>query len=58
MGNFLGREPVLTATAISAGLGLLLAFGLDFSGEQVAAIMALVYAVLGWLVRGRVEPAT
>ncbi len=54
--TFLGREPVLTATVISSVLGLFIAFGLGFTGEQVAAIMVAVYALLGWIVRRKVSP--
>ncbi len=54
--TFLGREPVLTATVISALLGLFISFGLGFTGEQTAAIMVATYAVLGWIVRRKVTP--
>ena len=41
-----GRNPVLISTAIMALVALGVAFGLDWSGEQVASIEVAVGAVL------------
>lgn len=51
-----GREPVLVLAVVQAVLGLLVAFGFDVSGEQVAAIMAVSAAILGFVARSRVTP--
>lgn len=50
------REPALIAGLIQAVLGLLLAFGVNLSQEQVGAIMAVTAAVLALVVRSRVTP--
>lgn len=50
------REPALIAGLIQAVLGLLLAFGVDLSQEQVGAVMAVTAAVLALVVRARVTP--
>jgi uncharacterized membrane protein len=52
-----GREPVLILAVVQAVLGLLVAFGFNLSGEQVAAVMAVTAAVLGFVARSRVSPA-
>lgn len=54
------NEPVLTAATglVTAGIGLLAAFGVDFTAEQTAAVggfVAAVYAV-ALLVRSKVTP--
>lgn len=49
-------EPVLIAGVVQAILGLLLAFGVHLSQEQVGSIMACTGAVLALVVRGRVAP--
>ena len=53
-------EPVLVATTgfVTAGLGLLVAFGVDFTTTQTTAIGAFVVAVYGVaaLVRSHVTP--
>lgn len=54
--NKVQSEPVLVTGAVQALLGLLLAFGVDLSQEQVGAIMACTAALLALLVRGRVTP--
>jgi uncharacterized protein (DUF697 family) len=50
------REPVLTMVLVQAVLLAVTAFGLDLSGEQVAAIQAVVAGVLGVVVRQSVTP--
>lgn len=50
------KEPALIAGLIQAVLGLLLAFGVQLSQEQVGAVMAVTAAVLALVVRSRVTP--
>jgi hypothetical protein len=50
------NEPALIAGLVQAVLGLLLAFGLKLSIEQVGAIMAVTAAVLAFVVRSVVTP--
>ena len=52
------REPVRAASVVSAGLAILVAFGLDLSAEQVGAISAFVSIVLGGQARAKVTPVT
>lgn len=56
----MSTEPVRTAVValVGAGLALLVAFGVDFTVEQTAAILAFVAAAfgVGELVRARVTP--
>jgi hypothetical protein len=52
----LNREPVLIQEVIHAGVALGVAFGLNFTGEQVALIMVFTAAVLGAITRQRVTP--
>ena len=49
-------EPVLVTGAVQAILGLLLAFGVKLSQEQVGAILAATAALLALLLRGKVTP--
>jgi hypothetical protein len=50
--NLLGdREPVMVAAAIRAVIMCAVAFGLNWSGEQVAAVMLMVEAVLAVVTR-------
>jgi hypothetical protein len=50
------NEPVLVTGFVQAVLGLLLAFGLDLTNEQVGAVLALTAAVLAFVARKRVTP--
>ena len=50
------REPALLSGLVSAAIALAVAFGLDLSGEQTGAIMAVTAAVLAILVRSQVTP--
>lgn len=56
----MSNEPVLTAITalVVAAFGVLVAFGVDFTPEQVAASVAFVAAVygVGVLVRSKVTP--
>lgn len=51
-----GREPVLVLAVVQAALALVIAFGLDLTGEQVAGIVAVSAAVLGFVARQKVTP--
>jgi ABC-type transporter Mla maintaining outer membrane lipid asymmetry permease subunit MlaE len=50
------NEPVLVTALVSAILGLLIAFGLDLSDEQVGSIMALTGTLLAFVARRKVKP--
>jgi hypothetical protein len=50
------REPVLFLSTIQTAVALFVAFGLDFTAEQVGAITAVAAAVLGLIARGKVTP--
>jgi hypothetical protein len=53
------NEPAVVITIIEAGIALGLAFGLQLTGEQVAAIMAFVVALGGLFIRSQAYgPAT
>lgn len=54
--GILDREPVLFFGVVQACLACATAFGLDLSGEQVAAVEMLVVAVASFAVRRRVTP--
>jgi hypothetical protein len=49
-------EPALVAGLVQAVLTLVVAFGLDLSTEQVAAILTVTGAVLALVVRSQVTP--
>jgi hypothetical protein len=55
-GNIFGREPALVLAAVQAGLALLVGFGLNLDGQQVALIMGFAAAVVSLIVRRRVAP--
>ena len=50
------NEPVLTLALIQAGIAMAVGFGLAWSGEQVALVVAFTAAVLGWVARSKVTP--
>lgn len=50
------REPAMIAALVQAGLALAVAFGLDLSAEQIAALVAVSAAVFGLLTRQVVTP--
>lgn len=56
------NEPVLTGITalVTSTIGLLVAFGLDFTDEQTGAVVAFVAAAygIGALVRQLVTPTT
>ena len=49
-------EPALVTGLVSAVIALGVAFGLELSGEQTGAIMALVVAALAFVTRSQVTP--
>lgn len=51
-----GREPVAIAAAIRAVILLIVAFGVQWSAEQIAAIMLAVEAILAVITRQSVTP--
>jgi len=55
-GNMIKNEPVLITGLVQAVLGLLLAFGVSLSDEQVGSIMAITAVVLAILARMFVTP--
>ena len=50
------EEPVLTVSLFRAGVTMLVGFGLGWTGEQVALMVAFVEAVTAWLARRAVTP--
>jgi hypothetical protein len=54
--DILRSEPVLLLALVQATLGMLVGFGLGWTGEQVALVTAFAAAVLGVIARQRVTP--
>lgn len=50
------REPALILAAVQAVIALVVSFGLDLTGEQVGALVAVTAAVLGVITRQKVTP--
>lgn len=50
------REPALVTGIVGALIALGVAFGLDLTGEQIGAIMAVTTAVLALVTRAQVTP--
>ena len=50
------REPALVTGLVAATIALGVSFGLELSGEQTGAIMALVVAILAFVTRQQVTP--
>lgn len=50
------REPVRTQGVVQAFVALLTAFGLQWSAEQVGAVMAFTAVLLAWVTREMVTP--
>ena len=50
------REPALVLATVGAIISLAVGFGLNWTGEQVALVMAAVQAFLGLVVRQKVTP--
>ncbi len=56
--SILNTEPAVVVAFVTALLGLGAAFGLNLSSEQIAAIMAVITILAGFLVRHKVTPVT
>jgi hypothetical protein len=54
--DLIRREPVLVKELVEKGIALSVAFGLGLRGDQVAALMAVVGALLSVLARSQVTP--
>ncbi|MFO7531020.1 MAG: hypothetical protein R6W93_01075 [Candidatus Limnocylindrales bacterium] len=52
------EEPVLTVGLCRAAVTMLVGFGLGWSGEQVALMVAFIEAVTAWVARREVTPMT
>lgn len=50
------EEPVLTVGLFRAAVTMLVGFGLGWSGEQVALMVAFIEAVTAWVARREVTP--
>jgi hypothetical protein len=50
------EEPVLTVGLFRAAVTVLVGFGLGWSGEQVALMVAFIEAVTAWVARRQVTP--
>ena len=50
------EEPVLTVSLFRAAVTMLVGFGLGWSGEQVALMVAFIEAVTAWVARRQVTP--
>ena len=50
------REPALVSGLVSAVIALAVSFGLDWTAEQVGAVMAVVVAILAVVTRQQVTP--
>jgi hypothetical protein len=50
------EEPLLTVGLFRAAVTMLVGFGLGWSGEQVALLVAFVEAVTAWIARRQVTP--
>ena len=54
--DMLQHEPVLTLAVVQSAAAMLVGFGLEWSGEQVALFVGFMAALLGWLARSEVTP--
>jgi hypothetical protein len=52
------EEPVLTVSLFRAAVTMLVGFGLGWTGEQVALMVAFVEAVTAWVARRQVTPTS
>jgi hypothetical protein len=52
------EEPVLTVGLFRAAVTMLVGFGLGWTGEQVALMVAFVEAVTAWVARRQVTPTS
>lgn len=51
-------EPVIVMWVFSSGLSVAMAFGLQWSAEQVVVVNGFATALLSFIVRRRVEPGS
>lgn len=51
-----GREPALILGLVQAAIALVVAFGVDLSGEQTAVVVAFTAALLAVATRTQVTP--
>ena len=51
-----GREPAMIVAFVGAVISLAVAFGLQLSADQTAAIIAVVQILLGLITRSQVTP--
>lgn len=54
----MNREPVAVAAAVRAVIACAIAFGLNWTEEQLVLVIVAVEAVLALIVRTRVTPTT
>jgi hypothetical protein len=52
------EEPVLTVGLFRAAVTMLVGFGLGWTGEQVALMVAFIEAVTAWVARRQVTPVS
>jgi hypothetical protein len=52
------EEPVLTVGLFRAAVTMLVGFGLGWTGEQVALLVAFIEALTAWIARRQVTPTT
>ncbi len=50
------EEPVLTVGLFRAAVTMLVGFGLGWTGEQVALMVAFIEAITAWVARRQVTP--
>lgn len=50
------NEPIMVLAVLEAGLALAIGFGLNWTGEQVALVVAFSAALLGVVARSQVTP--
>lgn len=54
--TILGREPVLILGLVQAAIALAVGFGLNWSGAQVALVIAFTATLLAVVARSKVTP--
>ena len=52
------EEPVLTVGLVRAAITMLVGFGLGWTGEQVALMVAFIEAITAWVARRQVTPTS
>lgn len=56
LSNLWGREPAMVLALVQAAIVLVVAFGLQLDGEQIAAITSFTAVLLGVITRSQVIP--